>query len=845
MARISTCVVCAIVLAWLGARAAAQAPILHSPLLQANGPARELDVADVDGDGRPDLVVLDSTNHLSSQIGDGVGGFGAPVVQGLGAPVHAALATGDFDGDGLADAVLTRAVDSAPDQARLLLGVGDGSFAQAQFVTLTGEAGDIDVLDLDGDGDVDLLAGSADGNRLSLFRGDGTGALGPRLDVPAQISPQDVAEGDLDGDGQLDIAVSSHLVQSLAVLLANGAGGYGAPLSLDLGYSADDVQLGDVDGDGNLDAILGGDFSVAALLHGDGRGGFVDLVYQTLGNGLGHVAIGDVDEDGLQDGIFSQSGDDQVAVLLYDQPITFQTTRRFGTGDGPTDVEAADINGDGDLDLVVGDSGFYGGTITLLSGTGDGWFAGTLGGLDTAVDVAFGDLDADGRPDLVSIQTSNSISNAVAAWLNVGLGAFGVRNTAAGDNSMTGVGLADFDGDGDDDVAATSFSKKFFAYASNGDGTLTPTQTVTLPGNAADMTLGDLDGDGFADVVVTDTVFQSDAQVAILMGLGNGGFGEVQSTPTTGDQQALLVDDVNGDGNLDVILGTYAGVPRVTVLPGVGDGTLGAPVVWFSFVQQTLLASGDLDEDGDRDLVANSIANNAIVTLRNDGGSAFTATALLSTLAGTPRGLEIADFDQDGHLDVGAACIAPVSAQTGSFALFLGHGDVTLSDPLPVRLPRSPQGTALADLDGDGVLDLGVASLEDQVAVLPDVRGPWHPLGYALGGTQGLPRQIGEGTLQPGDPYTITLQDARPLSNAALVAGLNTLYAPFKGGTYVPTPQIVNYPLPTDADGRLVLAGIWPGPAAPGVDLFLQFWIQDPQGPKGWEASGAVQAALP
>jgi hypothetical protein len=148
-------------------------------------------------------------------------------------------------------------------------------------------------------------------------------------------------------------------------------------------------------------------------------------------------------------------------------------------------------------------------------------------------------------------------------------------------------------------------------------------------------------------------------------------------------------------------------------------------------------------------------------------------------------------------------------------------------------------------VDDDGVLDLGVASIMDQVAVLPDVRGPWQPLGYPLAGTQGVPRLIGEGTLQVGDPIHITLRDARPLANAALVLGLSTIYAPFKGGTYVPTPQVVQYPLPTDAQGDLVLAGTWPGPAAPGVDFFLQFWIQDPLGPKGWEATGALQATLP
>jgi hypothetical protein len=82
-----------------------------------------------------------------------------------------------------------------------MLGVGDGSFVQVQMATLAGEAGDIDALDLDGDGDTDPLAGHGDGQRLSLFRGNGGGTLAPKQDVLAQFAPLDVAEGGLDGNG--------------------------------------------------------------------------------------------------------------------------------------------------------------------------------------------------------------------------------------------------------------------------------------------------------------------------------------------------------------------------------------------------------------------------------------------------------------------------------------------------------------------------------------------------------------------------------------------------------------------------------------------------------------------
>jgi hypothetical protein len=75
--------------------------------------------------------------------------------------------------------------------------------------------------------------------------------------------------------------------------------------------------------------------------------------------------------------------------------------------------------------------------------------------------------------------------------------------------------------------------------------------------------------------------------------------------------------------------------------------------------------------------------------------------------------------------------------------------------------------------------------------------------------------------------------------------GLAALNAPFKGGVMVPHPHLLNGPLPIGAEGRLVLAGLWPVGAPPGVSIWLQFWMPDAGGPVGLAASNAVQATLP
>jgi FG-GAP-like repeat len=830
----------------LAAAAAAQQSGLSGGLILTDDRPRQLEVTDLDGDGRLDLLVLDMTTELDSHFGDGVGGF-APAVSAQAGAGGVTLASSDFDGDGLADVALTRSIVNQVDALQVRMGFGNGSFGVAQLLPLPGEAADLDALDLDADGDLDLIAGNSDGLRISVYRGDGSGVFAPNEDHFALLFPAQIAEGDLDGDGALDLLVGGDIAQSVNVMLGDGQGGFAEPADYDAGANIVDAQLGDGDGDGDLDAILTGE-SYAGLMLGDGDGGLTAVTWVIVGNDVRAGRVGDLDEDGLADAVYAAFDDARLSVLQLDGPLTFAAMDRYGTSEGPRDLQIADLNGDGDLDLVTAngpDSGH--GSLNVLIGFGDGFFFGARGAADWVGDVALGHLDGDGRLDLASMQSTNSASQSLSTWLGRGQGSFGKRLDHAGTVSQSGPVFADVDADGDDDALGWNYAgKEVRAWLSNGDGTLTSGIQTPTPHYAQAAAAGDINGDGLPDVVVSQDTPQQISIVLPMLGNGAGGFTAGVPRELVGDGQPILLTDVTGDGELDAVLAAYAGAGQLTVLPGTGFGSFGATVVSPSFVGANHMASGDLDEDGDRDVATTSFSNAAIVTLRNDGGGAFTATALISTQLGTPLGVDMADFDRDGHVDVIASVEAALFANFDGLAFFAGQGNGTLAAPAHQPTPDRPRGTATGDIDGDGAPDLvlGIQNAS-QVPVLLNTNGPWQQLGYALGGTQGLPRQLGEGTLQPGAPFAITLRDARPLANAAHVVGLTAIFAPFKGGTYVPAPLLVNYPLPTDASGQLVLSGNWPGTAAPGVDLYFQFWIQDPQGPKGWAASGAVQATLP
>jgi len=122
---------------------------------------------------------------------------------------------------------------------------------------------------------------------------------------------------------------------------------------------------------------------------------------------------------------------------------------------------------------------------------------------------------------------------------------------------------------------------------------------------------------------------------------------------------------------------------------------------------------------------------------------------------------------------------------------------------------------------------------------------PWTDQGLALAGLHGNPQLDGAGTLEAGSPGSIMLYHAKPLALAYLIAGLVPLDAPFKGGTMVPTPQLV-LPLATNASGGLSLSwSHWPAALPSGTELLMQCWIVDPAGPAGFAASNGLSATTP
>ncbi len=349
---------------------------------------RAVTVADFNNDGKPDLAVVNqgpsststSQSSLSVLLGNGNGSFQPAVTtnvqnSGPGTGIAGSAAVGDFNGDHLLDVALNTAGPAGP-AVEVLLGKGDGSFQPNHQILSVGQIPlSVAVGDFDRNGALDLVTANSQGT-VSVLLGNGDGTFRPRVDLAVGGAPRAVAVGDFNGDGRLDVATAQQLSNTVSVLLGHGDGTFARPLVFaasgqDFTFTPSSIAVGDVNGDGRSDLVInliGGEDSVVSqlgVLLGNGDGTFRAPILQSpdTSGGDGDVALGDFNNDGrldaavggqaaLPDGltVFTGNGDGTFGV-------PFQSPLRFSTGgNDPFGVAAADLNGDGLVDLVAANS---------------------------------------------------------------------------------------------------------------------------------------------------------------------------------------------------------------------------------------------------------------------------------------------------------------------------------------------------------------------------------------------------------------------------------------------------------------------------------------------------------
>src|SRR5712691_2429549 len=311
-------------------------------------------IADVNGDGKPDLVTVNTgANTVSVLPGNGAGSFGSRTDFATGAVPHG-LAIADLDGDGNPDLVVA---NTGANTVSVLLGTGTGTFAPAMDFPTGAAPFFVAVGDLNRDGIPDLVVVNVNApDTVSVLLGIGDGTFGPKADFATGAGPRSVAIGDLDGDGNLDLVVANVTASTVSVLLGTGTGSFGPKTDFPTGTGARDVAIADVNGDGKLDVVVAnaGAGSVSVLL-GAGDGTLGTKTDFLVGAGPRSVAIGDVNEDGILDLVVANSDSNTVSVLLGTGTGSFAAKTDLATGAGtrPFSVAIGDLNGNGQRDLAV------------------------------------------------------------------------------------------------------------------------------------------------------------------------------------------------------------------------------------------------------------------------------------------------------------------------------------------------------------------------------------------------------------------------------------------------------------------------------------------------------------
>ncbi len=664
---------------------------------------------DFNRDGRLDLATVDLlSDDVSLLLGLGDGTFADAVSFPVGDGPESLIA-GDFNGDGRLDLATA---NSRSQDVSLLLGGGDGTFEDAVPVNAGPLPAALVGGDFNGDGFPDLAAASLETGDVSVMLGRGDGSFRSPLRFAAGADPGSLVAGDFNGDGFLDLATANEGSNDVSVLPGRGDGTFGAPVHWAVGKGPRSLVTGDFNGDGRLDlaSANAGSDDVSVLL-GQGDGTFAGATGFPVGDFPVALVTGDFNGDGRLDLATAdqQSGGSSTLIGLGD-----------GTFDAPGTVASAvrsnplvgDLNGDGVPDVVVVNQR---GQILLRLGR-----PGEPGTFEPPV-IVNPDPEPEAR-DLALVRTGAGLllaaldarSSTVSLYAPQPDGTF--RRTAGPEVPGTlavRIAAGDLNGDGRDDlVVVAAGSRQVFIYLQNGAGAFAsaPNYRLDVGIRPSDVQLVDVDGDGRPDIVVTN---QFSGDVTVLRNSPDSPFGAAfRFRAATGlygmdfPNGAPAVDSL--DGTAGVIAGhfdearatdlvvTNSGTDSFSLLPGTAEGGFLNPVTspaWITGTGPTVVTAGDFNRDGHLDLAILNQVSGDISVFLGDGHGHFAPTNARPSAGNAPTGLTVADSNGDGFPDL------LVRNEFGDVLVLLGNGDGTFQ---PYRRTEQNIALAVTDLNGDG-----------------------------------------------------------------------------------------------------------------------------------------------
>jgi hypothetical protein len=656
-----------------------------------DGVTNDLDDADLVAVG-----VSATDINLLSGLGDGT--YGLPVNTSLTFPTATNdilyrlgdAAVGNLDGDDIPDLALAvqafRNVNGnevgVDGFIAVLLGTSSGGFdfSEDRFFEVGTHPSSIVAADVDGDGHTDVAVANGQDNSVQIWGGDSSGELNLQQTLSTQLSPEALTATDLNGDGRTDLAVANFRSDSATTLTQLASGGFQtAHFQLNSNGSSD---------------VNGPDAIAAGQLNDDNADGvidnadLVDLVVASLNSNNISVLLGN-----------AQNGFDVQSPTRFNQLSPAESTPGFGSS-----LVLGQFNDDDVLDLAVTNSTDI--LLTIATGKGDGSFGvSSTVALDTeADDIAIGDLNGDGRLDVVATQSLSQDDHPASLQVLIGRGDGTVQSSPAEAVGPSPLAIVSLDANSDgipDLVTANNFDASFSVLLGLGDGTYQPGIRQKTGLRPVSVVTGDFNDDGRPDLAVAS-------------------LGEISGS-------SLFADDF------------------VNVHLGRGDGTFRLADQFAAGSAPTDMAIAQLnDDDGNgiiddrdrEDIVVTSLFSAQLsVLLGTTGDQLFETGNDAPTVGARPTQVVATDLNRDGITDLAVLSEAGTEAFGGSqdISLLLGNGDGTFQPRTVVpqsSLNGDPRRFDLADANGDGLLDLLVV-VETQDALVPDDLEPNDTLASA------------------------------------------------------------------------------------------------------------------
>ena len=656
-------------------------------------------IGDFDGDGKADLAVVnEGSDTISIVLGKGNGSFQAPVSISLDEPgisvSPTSILAADFNLDGKLD--LAVATPNVHDIA-VLVGNGNGTFGAPVHYALddpnfVNNINKLASVDLNSDGYPDLVLDNLSSNHVTVLLNHGDGTFPSASSYAAGPEPIGMAIADFNGDTIPDVIVVDNAVDGEVALLAgNGNGTLQAAPVRRSGFAPTSLATGDFNGDGKLDLV-----NVSSVTP------------SPSGTGTGTVMLGNADG-------------------------TFQAPKIWSTS-AISSVAVGDFDGDGKLDLVETNPTPGNGKLSLLLGKGDGTFQAatdyTVGTTPETVTVA--DLNGDGKPDVI---VGNRNSGNISVLLNAGNGTLlpAVNYATPVTGTPESIAVSDFNGDGVPDIAvaisginATSIA----LFINNGNGTFQP--YISIPSGffssgIIHIVAADFDGDGNTDLAVTDG-----ATLSVLTASGSTTFNPVTYLVGAGAaiNGTLVVADFNGDQKPDLVASSRDGL---AVLINTGDGGFQAPIHYAPFLGGAI-AVGDfygIDTfvfgnvgDGRPDIVAADSAQDSTTTDTVAViGNQSTGPQVTVTVQTSPTALPLNiyyQFPAGGILSEFTSCTSPCTFNSYFGLWFQIYADITIPGSPGVQYALdhfSDNGFNTPGSGGDIIHDVQVLAVPTNVTV--------------------------------------------------------------------------------------------------------------------------------